>query len=129
MYCYIINVCGERMSIADNVIFDKKDKKRRHLVSRDKYNWIYLVGPKDNTIEQIISLKDNKSYYTSMQSLVLNLFDKTLNRATHELGTQQIIRAVGMAYQDVLEIAIGVQAATENILTRGDRCEKCNKEL
>lgn len=117
------------MSIATNVIFDKSDKKDRHLISRDKYNWIYLVGPKHNTIEQIVALKDNKWYYTSMQSLVLELFEKRLNKATHVLGTQEIIKAVGMVYQDVVEIAIGVQTATEHLLTRGDRCEECNKEL
>ena len=117
------------MSIATNVIFDKSDEKERHLISRDKYNWIYLVGPKHNTIEQIVALKDNKSYYTSMNSLVLNLLEKKLNKATHVLGTQEIIKAVGMVYQDVLEIAIGVETATEHLLTRGDRCEECNKEL
>jgi hypothetical protein len=133
MYCYIhkniINVYGGKMSIATNVIFDKSDEKDRHLISRDKYNWIYLVGPKHNTIEQIVALKDNKLYYTSMKSLVIELFEKRLNKSTHVLGTQEIVKAVNMAYQDVVEVAIGVQTATKHLITRGDRCEECNKEL
>ena len=92
---------GER----SNIFYDKIIDERRCLFTKDSYNWIWMHGPKDSSIDTILRNSNNKFFYTSIESMLKNLLEKRFRAHVTRLTIGNFRKSLKKAHRDVIGVA------------------------
>lgn len=117
------------MAIQDNIMFDQTTKSVRHIVSKDARNYIYAYGDKDLSLDVILGNENKVHYYSSIVSLVTDVFQKRLKFYFSRVELHNFQIAISSAYKDILDIANSLTEKAAGMITRADYCTKCNKDF
>lgn len=108
------------MSFKTNIFYDKTIRGYRHILTKDKWNWVYCYGKEGISIENMLKNENNTFFYTSMRSFLENLFEKRLKSHFTKMEVHEFVKAVNSAYRDVIEMSRELEKITEGMLQRTD---------
>ena len=114
-------------SAVNNIFYDKIEKDKRYIMTKNARNWIWTHGPKDSTIDSILR-SNNTCYYTSIESMLVNLFEKRFREHVTDLTSKNIRKSLTEAFTDVRLIGKELDAITWDKIKRGDYCKYCNRK-
>tara|TARA_R100001244_G_scaffold43205_1_gene38793 strand:+ start:988 stop:1368 length:381 start_codon:yes stop_codon:yes gene_type:complete len=117
------------MNIKDNIFYNKVIGKNRYLLSKDKYSWVWLYGSKESSVDNIYKNTNNRYYYTTIQSLLTNVFEKRFKSHMTKFTLKSILKALREAYRDILDVSSTLDKVTWGVLDRGDYCPTCDGEI
>ena len=115
------------MSRIDNIFYDTTIKDRRYIFTKDKRNWIWAEGSKDSSLETIIT-SNNTCYYSSIESMMVNLFETRLRKHVTELTLGNFKKSLNKAFSEVRRLGKTLDAVSWDKIKRGDYCKQCNKK-
>ena len=120
---------GERMnkSAINNIFYDKIEGDKRYIMTKNTRNWIWTYGPKDSTTKSILG-SNNTSYYTSMESMLVNLLEKRFREHVADLTSKNFKKSLKEAFTSVRSIGRELDTITWDIIKRGDYCKHCNRK-
>ena len=72
---------------------------RKYVLGKDRRNWVWGNGTLGQTPERILS-KDNTSYYTSMESMFVNLLEKSFREHVTEFTLANFRESLSKAEQE-----------------------------
>ena len=101
---------------------------RKYVMGKDKHNWVWGDGTPQQTDERILS-KKNTSYYTSIESMLVNLLEKKFREHVTELTLANFRESLSTANQEVREIAKELDKVNWGALHRGAYCPKCSSKI
>ena len=87
-----------------DILYVKVKGDRKYVMGKDKHNWVWGDGTPQQTDKRILSKKDT-SYYTSMESMLVNLLEKKFREHVTELTLANFRESLSTANQEVREIA------------------------
>ena len=114
-------------SIIDNIFYDKIEDDKRYIMTKNSRNWIWTYGPKDSTTKSILG-SHNTSYYTSIESMLVNLLENRFREHVMDLTSKNFKKSLTKAFTDVRSIGRELDTVTWNIIKRGDYCKHCNRK-
>ena len=101
---------------------------RKYVLGRNKLNWVWGNGTLQQTPEHILS-KDNTSYYTSMESMFVNLLEKSFREHVTEFTLANFRESLSKAEQEIRKMGKELDKASWGSLDRGAFCPKCNVKV
>ena len=113
-------------SAINNIFYDKIEGDKRYIMTKNARNWIWTYGPKDSTIKSILRSR-NTSYYTSMESMLVNLLEKRFREHVVDLTSKNFKKSLKEAFTGVRQIGKELDTITWDKIKRGDYCKYCNK--
>ena len=113
--------------IMNNIFYDKIMGNRRYIFTKNKRNWIWAHGPKDASLENILSSK-HTCYYTSIESMFVNLLETRFRMHITEFTVKNFRKSLKKAFSEVRIIGKTLDAVTWDKIKRGDYCKHCNKK-
>lgn len=116
------------MSFRANVFYDKTIRDNRHILTKDKFNWVYCYGKKDLSIDSMLKNENNTFFFTSLKSLFINLFEKRLKSHFTKMEVHEVIKSVDSAYRDVVDMSMEMEEMTKGLITRGGDTDGDAKE-
>jgi hypothetical protein len=117
------------MGDRENIFYDKIMDGRRYLFTKDSHNWIWMHGPKDSSIETIMSNTGNKFFYTSFTSMLTNLLEKRFRAHTTRFTLGNFRKSLKTAHRDITEVAKKLDKVSWGALDRGDYCPNCTNKI
>jgi len=117
------------MNIKDNIFYNKVLGKNRYLLSKDKYSWVWTYGSKESSVDNLCKNKNNREYYTSFRSMLLNVFEKRFKAHMTKFTLKGVQKALREAYRDILDVSSTLDKVTWGVLDRGDYCPTCDGEI
>ena len=111
-----------------DILYKKIKDGRKYVMGKDSHNWVWGDGTPQQTDERILS-KENTGYYTSMESMLVNLLEKKFREHVTELTLANFRESLSTANQEVREIAKELDKVNWGALHRGAYCPKCNSKI
>ena len=111
-----------------DVLYVKVNGDRKYVMGKDKHNWVWGDGTPQQTDERILS-KENTGYYTSMESMLVNLLEKKFREHVTELTLANFRESLSTANQEIREIAKVLDKVSWGSLDRGAYCPKCSSTI
>ena len=108
------------MSFKSNVFYDKTIRGYRHILTKDKWNWVYCYGKKGLSIDSMLKNENNTFFYTNMRAMLENLFEKRLKSHFTKMEVHEFIKAVNSAYRDIVEMSTELEELTQGMIQRTD---------
>tara|TARA_Y100000310_G_C20168316_1_gene572431 strand:- start:34 stop:405 length:372 start_codon:yes stop_codon:yes gene_type:complete len=116
------------MSRIENIFYDTIVDDKRYIMTKDKYNWIWVYGNKDVPLENIIK-SQTASFYASIESMLVNLLEKRFRNHVVELTSKNFKKALRTAFTEVRQLGNALDQVNWEVLHRGDYCPKCNSKI
>ena len=114
-------------SAINNIFYDKIEGDKRYIMTKNARNWIWTYGPKDSTTKSILG-SSNTSYYTSMESMLVNLLEKRFREHVVDLTSKNFKKSLKEAFTGVRSIGRKLDTVTWDKIKRGDYCKHCNNK-
>tara|TARA_Y100000310_G_scaffold244617_1_gene249413 strand:+ start:43 stop:411 length:369 start_codon:yes stop_codon:yes gene_type:complete len=111
-----------------DVLYVKIRDDRKYVLGKDKLNWVWGNGTLQQTEERILSKKDT-CYYTSMESMLVNLFEKRFREHVTEFTLANFKESLSKAEQEIRKIGKKLDEINWGVLDRGAYCPKCNSTI
>ena len=115
------------MSRIENIFYDVVMEDKRYIMTKDKYNWVWVYGHKDAPLENIIK-SSTASFYTSIESMFVNLLEKRFRSHVVEFTPKNFKKALRAAFTEVRQLGSALDKVNWEVLGRGDYCPTCNSK-
>ena len=112
-------------SAINNIFYDKIEGDKRYIMTKNARNWIWTYGPKDSTTKSILGSR-NTSYYTSMESMMVNLLETRFREHVTEFTLKNFRKSLRKAFTDVRRMGQALDAVNWDKIKRGDYCPHCH---
>jgi hypothetical protein len=116
------------MSRIDNIFYNVVMEDKRYIMTKDKYNWIWVYGDKDAPLENIIK-SPTASFYTSIESMFVNLLEKRFRNHVVEFTPKNFKKALKTALAEVRQLGDALDKVNWDVLGRGDYCPTCGDKM
>ena len=116
------------MSRIENIFYDVVMQDKRYIMTKDKYNWIWVYGDKDAPLKSIIK-SQTASFYTSIESMFVNLLEKRFRDHVVEFTPKNFKKALRMAFTEVRQLGDALDKINWEVLRRGDYCPTCQDRI
>ena len=114
-------------SAIDNIFYDKIEDDKRYIMTKNARNWIWTYGAKDTTVKAILS-SSNTSYYTSIESMLVNLLENRFRKHVTDLTSKNFKKSLTKAFTEVRQIGKELDTITWDKIKHGDYCKYCNRK-
>ena len=111
-----------------DILYENIRDDRKYVMGKDKHNWVWGNGTLQQTPEDILS-ETNTCYYTSMESMFVNLLEKRFREHVTKFTLANFKESLSKATQDVRELGKELDKVNWGSLDRGAYCSKCNSTI
>ena len=111
-----------------DILYENIRDDRKYVLGKDKHNWVWGNGTLQQTPEDILSKRDT-CYYTSMESMFVNLLEKRFREHVTKFTLVNFKESLSKATQEVRELAKELDKVNWGVLDRGDYCPKCSSTI
>jgi hypothetical protein len=100
----------------------------RYIMTKDKYNWIWVYGQKDMPLDNIMRASTG-SFYTSIESMFVNLLETRFRNHVVGFTDKNFRKALKTAFAEVRQLGDALDKVNWNTLCRGDYCPTCSSKI
>ena len=111
-----------------DILYENIIDGRKYALGKDRHNWVWGNGTPQQTTESILSKKDT-CYYTSMESMFVNLLEKRFREHVTKFTLENFKESLSKATQEVRELAKELDKVNWGTLDRGAYCPKCSSTI
>jgi len=108
-------------------LYDKVINKKRYLITKDRYNWILLIGnPKIS--DEDFRTRARRTYYQSFEQFMFSFIRYNFRDILTKIDEKSIKRALIKAEGSARTIGRKLDLVNWNCISRGDYCPNCDAE-